>query len=121
MCHSHLTTIVNSNFHGKIKEIACIRFETFHGRLHSATSISKRRITLANFVRHLTYFNSKEGFTTTFITTQELSRSLLLCNNRKHVIKCSVHVHFSDILAPHYCLHNLLYLHDKTPFLMGQL
>ena len=41
-------------------------------RLHSATSISKKRINLANFLRHLTGFNSKEGFTTTLVTFQKL-------------------------------------------------
>ena len=41
-------------------------------RLHSATSISKKRINLANFLRHLTRFNSKEGFRTTLVTFQKL-------------------------------------------------
>ena len=42
-------------------------------RLHSATSISKKRITLANFLRHLTRFNSKERFTTTLLPRTQTS------------------------------------------------
>ena len=89
MCHSQLTTIKNSNFHGKIWEIVCARsnllntkhFEGFG--LRSATSISKRLISLVNFVHHLTRLILKEGFTTTLVTTQELSISLLLCSKSK--------------------------------------
>ena len=82
-------------------------------RLHSATSISEKRINVANFLRHLTRFNSKEGFTPTLVTTQELSRSLLLCNKStrdKTFSTCAVLLTFQG----YNCLHNLLFSHDKN-------
>ena len=65
-------------------------------RLHSATSISKKCINLANFLGHLTRFNSKEDFTTTLVTTQKLIVMQQIENTRENVqYRCG----FSDILG----------------------
>ena len=65
-------------------------------RLHSATSISKKCINLANFLGHLTRFNSKEDFTTTLVTTQKLIVMQQIKNPRENVqYTCG----FSDILG----------------------
>ena len=82
MCHLQLTTIVIAIFMEKYKKLCALEaifwitnvlkcfMEGF--RLHSAASMSKKRINLTNFVHHLTRFNSEEGFTTTLVTTQKL-------------------------------------------------
>ena len=58
--------------------------------------MSKKRINLANFLRHRTRFNSKEGFTTTLVTTQKLIVMQQIENTWENIqYTCG----FSDILG----------------------
>ena len=58
--------------------------------------MSKKRINLANFLRHCTRFNLKEGFATTLVTTQKLIVMQQIENTWENVqYTCG----FSDILG----------------------
>ena len=88
-------------------------FETFHGGF---------QVTFSNIDLKEMYqprklsppSNSKEGFTTTLVTTQELSRSLLFCNKSKTRDKTFSTRAALVTFQVYNCLHNLLYLHDKN-------